>query len=198
MESLPNEIIDMIAWRLDIPTAVRFSRTCWRTYAVVSAGYEKLITRRKLVLDELAAIKYQICERGENVRDDCYGKYCSIRTYPDRTVGVVHCTAYDYKPGDSVGIESTVFFSTDIKLKGFKRDCDKYDLFYIRDFSDDDDQLQVEIYGFKSTRPVQNPPENPIDVDNKILYENQESAYGHISIGMLTPTIVDGELQWEK
>jgi hypothetical protein len=113
MDLLPAELIDVIGQFLDVTSAVRFSRVCWRIYETTRAHVLK-VTRHKLLLDEIIAIKYEVCERDENARKDYYGRYCGVRTYPNgRIVGSISRTDYDGVDADML---ITVFFATQVKI----------------------------------------------------------------------------------
>ena len=113
MDALPVELIETIGRLLDAISAVMFSRTSWRNYEITRAHVLK-VTRHKLLLYEITAIKNEVCERDENARKDYYGRYCGVRTYPDgRVVGSISRTDYDNSDTDML---ITVFFATQVKI----------------------------------------------------------------------------------
>lgn len=190
MDSLPAELIDAIGSFLDFHSAARFSFTCRIAYGLARPYVSSMVATRKLTCDKIRAIKHEICERGEQVRGDIYGDYCSVRTYPcGHIVGTLHATAYNQKT--STSFENTIFFSSDIRRSTGKfgshdeylddEDCQIYVDYYLETHGEKIDRASVICTGYQTLYWVD---------------RRDAKMRCYVSIHERSPTISGGNLQW--
>jgi hypothetical protein len=185
MDSFPAEVIDAIGKHLDFHSAVRFSFTCSTAYELAHPYVSKMVAMRKTICREIAEIKYEIRERGEVVREDIYGRYCSIRTYQGRVVGALHCTAYNRL--NRVAIEDTTFVSDSISMTGSNR------------LPSGDDEYQVDVCCFDEAYRWNLTGDDVSNLGYRELYWTDMRggrACDYVSINVYSPVIVDGKLKW--
>jgi hypothetical protein len=206
MDVLPNEIIDMIARFLDMRSTVRFSRTCWRTYAAVREQIDQVMTPRKQALDEISAIKYDVYPR-EVSTDDGFGDCCGIREIRGRLVGSITRIVYEFKhilrgnfteSGDDL-----IIFSNNLQATTSKYDVpdehDYIDGVHIPPLSTlEDNEFQFTIV--YTTHSVTDDSITHDDIIRTSYYDLINvncGKYNDFSIYAKSPTIVNGELRWK-
>jgi hypothetical protein len=192
MDSLPVEMIELIGHFLDFHSAARFSFTCRTAYELVHPYISKMVAVRKSICREIAAVKYEICERDESVRGDIYGNYCSIRSYNcGRVVGALHCTVYNQK--NAIAIEDTIFFSDIVEITDGNRGRSV-------DYLDDDDR-QVDIICYCEDLGARMSRCDVIGTGYTDIYWTDARDWrmrSYVSVRVKSPMITAGKLQWKE
>jgi hypothetical protein len=215
MDSLPNELIELIGLNFDLVSAVMFSRTCWRNYNNIILHIDRLRISRRKVFDDINAIKYEVCKR-ENSYVDLYGDYCGVREIHGRTVCSIVSNTYnlinefcDGPWGDS----DLVIFSDNLKMKKTNHDITYSDISGDSDSDLDDYDDSTDIYCDLTDVPdkykqvdiiytnhaINNPRalgrDDVIGVDYSTLSSNPRK-YNDVSVCSRPPKIINGELIW--
>ena len=217
MESLPGEMIAAIASHLDIRTKIRFSRTCSRVYVFIRDHIDQLMRPRRLVLDEINEIKYDVYLR-ELTEDDEFGKYCGIREFRGRVVGSIGRVEFT-RGCDPVhghmsqrGNDDIIIFSDKLRMTGVKADADTddsddsddvYDELDIKsyvycgltDLYDHDTQYKI-IYTTHVLETIGTSRDDIIRASFDEIIVDRPRKYNDVHIYAKSPGLIDGELGW--